>query len=225
MILGFIGFVILAIVIGLYAYSSSRQYSNVPVHILKPFVSSFSLLAAASLCWAATFFVNNQAIQTLVLVADGLLLVATGCMISVMTNGLKPLILTSISMAGSALLVVRSTLIESTAYVSDGILFFDLSRTLAVGIGLGFLLVWLPAITKVVSIQTTQPKLSSLRMPMLFLFTSTILMTSFFLSAQRPVMIVATFMSVIVLFALLLLVNSLFAKLNTTHKRKVKHGR
>lgn len=222
--LGFIGFSVLAVVVATYAYTSSHHYmTTVPMRFLQPFVMGFTLLAAAAAVWAATFFVSTDLVQVLVFVSNGLLLAATGCMLGVLFDITRPWLFLILTLLGSGVLAVRAFLLPSAAYIADGLLFFNLSQTVSTVIGLIFLVVWLPAIIKIISMVTRGPELSMYRAPVLFMFMATVLMTSFFLSAQRPIMIIVTFVSIVLLFTMLLLVNLLFVRIERPVKKNGGH--
>lgn len=218
--LGFIGFSVLAVVVATYAYTSNRHYvKTVPMRFLKPFVMGFTLLAASAAMWAATFLVNIDLVQVLIFISNGLLLAATGCMLGVLFDVTRPWLFLTLTLLVSGVLATRAFLLPSSAYIADGLLFFNLTQTVSTIIGLIFLVIWLPAIIKIITLVTHGPGLSTYRAPVLFLFMATVLMTSFFLSAQRPIMIIVTFASIVLLFTMLLLVNVLFARIEPPVKK------
>lgn len=222
--LGFIGFIFLAVIVGLYVQTSSRLYVTVPVEKRQSFVAAFGLLATTSLVWSLSFFVVPSAINLLMTIADFLLLVATGFMMNVSIDLLRRTwLIIGIVLVGATLLALRSLVFPSTAFVEGGILNFDLSTQTALGIGLIFLAVWLPACLRVIRYVTHAAALARFRFSFAYLFASVILMTSFFLTAQRPLMIILSFISINVLFFVLLLMNQFIRHLQVTKGKGVTH--
>lgn len=223
--LGLIGFLALAFVIGVYVYMCYINYTFVPIREKRLFVSAYGLLGLAALVWAATFFVAKEIVSPLVFASDIILVAATGCMLGIIFDIARPRILAPLVLAGTSILTVRAFVVPPSAYVADGLLFFNLSQAEALVFGLVFLIVWLPATIKVVHLALQSPRLLPFRNVVSFLFISVVLMTGFFLTARRPVMIIISFVSIILLFALLVGVNILLKRIDKVHgKQKVQHG-
>lgn len=223
--LGIIGFLTLAFVIGIYVNTCYANYNFVPLREKRLFVNAYGLLGLSALTWATTFFVADAAVSQLVFASDVLLVIATGCMLGIVFNAARPRVFAPLVLIGAGLITVRAFVVPSTAYVADGLLIFDLSQAEALVIGLVFLIVWLPATIKVVHLALRSPSLVQFRNLVSFLFMSVVLMTGFFLTARRPVMIVISFASIILLFATLAGVNVALKRIEKTHKKqKVQHG-
>lgn len=223
--LGIIGFLTLAAVIGVYVYTSHIQYTLVPFREKRLFVTAYGLLAIAALIWATTFVVEPQSVSALVYTADIILVMATGAMLGVLIDIGRPQIFALLTLAAAGLLAVRAFVLPSTAYVADGLLFFDLAPEESLVIGLLFLAIWLPATIKIVYLALRSQRLIPLRNVVSFIFVSTVLMTGFFLAARRPEMIVVTFTSIVILFAILVAVNMLLKRIESNSGgHRVKHG-
>lgn len=218
--LGLIGFIILSFFVFLFAYTSYFNYTLVPIREKRLFVSAFVLLGFASLLWAGTFLVNNQTVPSIVFASDILLIVASGCMLGIIFDLAKIRVFIPIVLAGTALLFLRAFIVTSPAYVADGLLFFNLSLNEAFVIGLIFITVWLPAVIKFVYLFLNTPALYLYRNIISFMFISVIMMTSLFLAARRPIMIILTMSSIIFMFALLVVFNLILKKINKTNKKK-----
>ncbi len=222
--LGIIGFFVLAVTLGLYAYTSYTNYTLVPMRDKSLLVTAYTLLALTSLVWLATLFASEAMVRELVFLSDVLLIAATACMLGILADLSKPLVLSAVAFAAAGLLTLRAYALPTQAFVGDGLLNFNLSQTEAVVIGLVFLAVWLPASVKVVQLALSTPKLEQLRGPVSFMFMATILMTSFFLTARRPLTIIASFVSITMLFMLLVTLNVYIGSLVRSHKKqKVDH--
>lgn len=223
--LGLIGFLTLAFVIGIYVYTCYANYTFVPLREKRLFVSAYGHLGLAALVWAATFFVAEETVSPLVFASDVILLAATACMLGVIFDIARPRILAPLVLAGTSILTVRAFVVPPSAYVADGLLIFNLSQVEALVFGLVFLIAWLPATIKVVHLALRSPRLLPFRNIVSFLFISVVLMTGFFLTARRPIMIIISFASIILLFALLAGVNVVLKRIDKAHgKQKVQHG-
>lgn len=223
--LGLIGFLTLAIVIGIYVYTSYINYSLVPIRERQLFVSAYGLLSLSALLWAATFFVAEQTVSQLVFASDVLLVLATGCMLAIVFNVARPQIFALLALAGAGLLTVRAFVVAPSAYIADDLLIFNLSQAESLVIGLLFLAAWLPATIKIVHLALRSPKLAPYRNLASFLFMSVVLMTGLFLTAKRPVMIIISFVSITLLFATLVGVNIVLQRIDKPRKKqRVRHG-
>lgn len=223
--LGVIGFLALALVIGIYVYTCYANYNLVPLREKRLFVSAYILLGLASLVWAATFFVNAEVVAPLVFASDVMLIVGTGCMLGVVFDIARPRVFAPLVVTGASILTIRAFVMPPSAYVADGLLFFNLSQVEALAFGLVFLSAWLPATIKIIHLALQSPRLLPFRNVVSYLFISVILMTGFFLTARRPIMIVISFASIIILFALLAGVNVALKRIEKPRKRHgVSHG-
>lgn len=223
--LGLIGFLMLAVFIGVYVYTCYANYALVSIREKRLFVNAYGLLGLSALVWAATFFVTEKSVSQLVFASDVLLVIATGCMLGVIFDITRPRVFAPLVLAGSALLTVRAFIVPPTAYVADDLLIFNLSQAEALVIGLTFLAAWLPATIKVVHLALNSSRLAPFRNIVSFLFMSVVLMTGFFLTARRPVMIVISFVSIILLFTVLVGLNFALKRIDKVHgKQKVHRG-
>ena len=223
--LGMIGFLTLACVVSAYAYTCHVNYTLVPLRERRLFTAAYGLLGLTAVVWATTFLVVEGAVPALVFTSDIMLVVATACILGVVLDIAKPTVYMPLILVGSGLLTARAFAFPPTAYVADGLLFFNLSQLQALVIGLIFLIAWLPATIKVAYLALRSPRLLPFRNLVSFLFTSVVLMTGFFLAARRPIMIVVTFVSIILLFAILTGVNIALDRIDKAHgKQKVQHG-
>lgn len=223
--LGMIGFLTLACVVGAYVYTCHVNYTLVPPRERRLFTAAYGLLGLAAVIWSTTFLVPEGAVSALVFASDIVLIVASGCILGVVLDITKLQILIPVTLAGASLLTVRAFVFPPTAYVADGLLIFNLSQAQALVVGLIFLIAWLPATIKVVYLALRSPSLLPFRNVVSFLFISVVLMTGFFLTARRPVMIIISFASIILLFAILVGTNIVLKRIDKAHgKQKVHHG-
>lgn len=223
--LGMIGFLALALVVSIYVYTCYANYMLVPLQEKRLFVSAYGLLGLAALVWATTFFVSEEVVSQLVFMSDAILIAATGCMLGIIFDITRPRILVPLVLAGAGILMVRAFVVPPTAYVADGLLIFNLSQMEALVFGLVFLIAWLPATIKFVHLALRSPRLLPFRNVVSFLFISVVLMTGFFLTARRPIMIIISFASIILLFAILVGTNAVLKRIDEVHgKQKVSRG-
>lgn len=223
--LGMIGFLALALVVSIYVYTCYANYTLVPLREKRLFVSAYGLLGLAALVWATTFLVAEEAVSPLVFASDAILVAATGCMLGIIFNIARPRILLPLVLAGAGILTVRAFVVPPTAYVADDLLIFNLSQTEALMFGLVFLIAWLPATIKIVHLALRSPRLLPFRGVVSFLFISVVLMTGFFLTARRPIMIIISFASIILLFAILVGTNVVLKRIDKVHgKQRVQRG-
>lgn len=218
--LGIIGFLALGILAILYAYTFSINFKLVPVREKRLFASAFGLLGMCAFIWMGTFFVNESFVNELVYLTDVLLVIATGCMLAIFVDISRPIIFTLVTTLGATLLALRAYAVPSEAYISNGILNFNLPREVAFGFGLLFLIIWLPANIKIVEMALRNSTLRIYKNSVHVLFISNVLMACLFLSAQREIMIIITFVSITVLFLLLSISNILIGKIDSKSLKK-----
>ena len=222
--LGAVGFLVLTAVIGAYAYTSSINYQLVPLRERRLFVGAYSILALAALVWLGTFFASEAVISELVFMTDIMLVAATVCILGVILDIAKPLVLAVITLAGASLLTLRAFVVPPKAFIGDGLLNFNLTQIESLIIGLVFLAIWLPATVKVVYLAFNTPRLLPFRGLVSFVFIATVLMTSFFLSARRPAVIIISFVSIVLFFATLTCINIALVRTAQAPKKKVSRG-
>lgn len=222
--LGLIGFISLAMVIGAYVYTSYTNYELVPLREKRLFAGAYGLLGLSAIIWASTFLLPENAVSPLVFASDAMLVTATGCMLGIIFDIARPRIFAPFVLAGAGILTLRAFVVPPSAYVADGLLIFNLSQAEALVFGLVFLAAWLPATIKIVHLALHSSRLLPLRNVMSFVFISVVLMTGFFLTARRPIMIIVSFVSIIMLFALLTGFNVMLKRLHGSEAKQVRHG-
>jgi len=217
-----IGFLVLAVILGIYAWTSALSYTIVPARERLLFASAYGMLSITTVVWAAAALSVDDATTGLVFMSDIMLTVATGCMLAVLfAQLLKPLYFGLMTLTGAGVLALRAFVVPPSAYTDGGLLHFNLAQTEALLIGGVFLIVWLPATLKVINLALQTKYGLAFRGPVSYIAISVVLMTSYFLAARRPIMIILSFIGIAILFAILAGINILIArKLVPARKRR-----
>jgi hypothetical protein len=225
--LGVIGFVTLAIIIAIfctvvwYTYRADQQ----ALDRTRSFVLGFSLLAVSCVVWAGAVLATTHT-PAFVFLTDALLLLATGFMLrSFVDLNRMPWLTLILSTAGAMILTVRAFIVPSAAYIEEGLLHFSLTQQQALIIGLPFLLVWLPAGAAYFTKALEGAQYASLRQITIFAYCATVLVTCYFLASTRPIVIIATFVSIGVLFVAMTISVQTHSVLQRQPKERTRHGK
>lgn len=223
--LGAIGFLIAALVIAGYAVSSSLVYTLAPPRQRYSFALAYTLLAIAMLFWmVAVASGGGSSLPGFILASDVVLIGATLAMINVKYDLLAQWWLLALLIAGAALLTaLRAYIYPPTAFVSDGLLYFNLPPVVLAVFLTTFTLIWLPASAQVVRQVMSLDGLRWLQNLTAHVFTAIIIVTGLFLSARRPVMVILLFIVLVSMFAGLLAFN-LWLQREYRHIKEAQHG-
>lgn len=206
--LGVIGFGLAAIVIFTFAWTSLRVYTSVSPYRRQAFAVAFCLLAAAMALWALAVAANDPLVTArMMLAADSLVIAGTAAMIMVVIGRTSLAAIALIGLIGALLLSYRVYVEPSTAYVQQGLLFFNLegnSRLVVVGI---FALVWLPIAMYFAGQAARDPLLAKRRLSFQLYFVALVAVFGIFVKARRPAAIIGLFVIIIVLFLAAILFN------------------
>jgi len=218
---GKVGFILGALFIASFAITATRAYSTVPTRKLQLFSSAFGLLAMAMLVWAFAIICNNPAsTKELILASDSLLIFATGCMIQLLLNRSEVWLTALLGLAGSLLLGLRAYDYVPTAFVHDGLLYFNLSTSVRAIIIGAFLLFWLPAVVTVASYAAKDKSLPGIQNILSVSFMALIVVTALFVAARRSYIIISLFAIIAALFLAMTLVNIIILKLHKSFGAK-----
>ncbi|MCA9325759.1 hypothetical protein KDA23_06925 [Candidatus Saccharibacteria bacterium] len=225
--LGAIGFIVAAIAILGFVWSCQKAYVQVDPFRLWAFCFAFTLMAVSMLLWAMITIVADPVVtQNFMLATDVLLLLGTAAMIMVATG--RPTMLQATLLAGVVALTVsyRAYLQPPTAYVQDGLLFFNLlgaSRLVIVGI---FAFIWLPVAMYFASqIAQSNPIMRTRTWTFQIYFVALAAVFGMFAKAQRSAAIIALFIIMIALFGLLALFNVTLTKMQPIKRGKTHAAR
>lgn len=218
---GIIGFIIGALCIASFSVTAARTYITVPPRKLQLFTSAFGLLAAAMLVWAFTIIFNSpQSTKELILASDTLLVLATGCMILLLFSRTEVWLTALLGLAGSLLIGLRAFAYTPTAFVHNGLLYFNLSSSVRAVIVGSFLLFWLPAVVTVASYTAKDKSLPGIQNILSISFMALIVVTALFVAAHRSIAIIGLFVIIAALFLAMTVVNVIILKLHKTFGAK-----
>lgn len=218
--LGFFILLVLAASIAIYASTSYAKYTLVPNREKRLYVSAYGLLGISAFIWATTFFVPENTVPQLVFASDILILAGTVCMIGIFLNLTRPQFILPITLVVASIITLRAYTSPSTAYIKENLLIFNLTYEVSLIIGLVFLLIWLPATIKIIHLALSSSALAPYRSLVSFLFMSVVLMTSYSLMAVRPLMVIASFVSMIIFFMILTSLNLTISRLDKAQTNK-----
>lgn len=216
-----LGFTTLAVLIALYAYTSGRLFSSLATKGASSFVAAFYCLSSAVFIWLIAAVVGNNT-GLFVFAADILLLIASGLMLSIVVDFKRdPWLMPLVGLFAALFLTARAYIEPSTAYIDNGLLHFDLSPVAALIVGSVLLVCWLPA-----GYVTLKSVMNTVGNSVFFLYTSTVLMTCFFIASTKPATIITSFLGIIFMFLFLIIVNAIVMRIlqKTTKHTGVKHA-
>lgn len=179
------------------------------------FTLAFSLLALCMLVWLTVVVINDARVtKELILASDALLLMGSACMILIFVKHYESYIAPLLALLGSVLLGIRAVSRPPTAYVHDGLLYFNLNTSMKALIVGGFLLFWLPGVMNVASYISQDISLRGGQNLVPMLFTFTILSTALFVSARRSWVIIVLFVVITILFGVMAAINVTISKIH-----------
>ncbi len=223
--IGVLGFLLAAVVIAAFVWSSQRTYTMVDPFRLKAFNIAFALLALAMAVWGLVVALDDATMtRNLMLMSDVLLLVSTACMVIVVVRKFSTLFLTSLAGVVSGLVAYRAYSMPSTAYVSDGLLYFNLqgsSRLFIVGL---FAFVWLPAAMIIAGQIANIRILANRRLVLQAYFILLVALLAMFSKARRSEAIIALFGAIVLVFVILLVFNLSLTKAQAAQTAKRSKG-
>ncbi|RYX79005.1 hypothetical protein EON76_04835 [bacterium] len=219
-----IGFLLLAVAVGAYAYTSAHSYHLVPSRHRQLFTSAYSILSLTAIVWLIALAAPASATSGLVFMSDVMLIAATVCILGTVLDLARPFLLSVITVIAAGILTFRAFVAPPNAYVSEGLLNFNLTQIESLVIGLIFLAVWLPATVKVVYAAFNTPHMLPLRGLIAFACIGTVLMTSFFISARRPIITIISLFSIVLFFGVLTAINFMLQRNAHVEKKEVNHG-
>jgi len=224
--LGFIGFIVAAVAIGAFAVTAYDAYGELDSGRRNAFSAAFYLLSMAMLVWAGVSVGNDVRVtRTLMLASDVIVAVATGYMAYILlADRWQPWFAGPFAVIGAGLIALRAYVYVPQAFVSDGLLYFNLAPgPQAVIVGL-FALVWLPAEVVVARRALSPQRLPGLQHGVVAVFLSLVITLAFLLSTQRASGITSSFVAIIVLFLAAVAMNVFIACVGNNTKRSAPHA-
>jgi hypothetical protein len=214
--LAVIGFVSAALCVAAFAATASRAFIGVEPRLLTAFATAFYLLATDMLLWAGAAVIGIPiGTEPLIFASDIVLALATGYMTYVLfAEGWNGLTVSLVALAAAVLLAMRAFLYPPQAQVQDGLLYFNLQPQVRFVVLGALMLVWLPAVIKLARQASNDRALPGLQNGFVSIFLSLVLVTAFFLTTRQSAMVIASFVSIVVLFAAATTVNLLVINLH-----------
>lgn len=223
--LGAIGFSVAAVAITAFAVSCQKTYHHVDRFRLGAFVSAFCLLAAAMVLWAIIAANNDPSMTAqLMVAADVLVLVASAAMVLVAVGRLVPLIIIPLGLIVALAVSYRVFNEPSTAYVQNGLLFFDLQDTMRLFVVGIFAFVWLPVAMYFAALVAHDPLLAKQRLTFQLYFVALVAVFGVFAKARREGAIIGLFAVMTALFIIMTVFNVVLARAHARLGKGVRHA-
>lgn len=217
--LGIIGFLIGALVIASFAITSQDAYATVEPRRLKLFGFAFGSLALTMLLWAGVVAMgSDNPINTreMLVAGDVILLAGTSALVAGMFRRTSILVMLCLAAVAALAVMVRSFQYPPAGFVLDGLLHFNLTGDIRLAFTGIFLLIWLPAMIQVAREAVQDRAFIGLEKALPASFMVLIFVTTLFLSARRPAVIIGLFVAIIVTFLAMTLVNLIAIHLHGT---------
>lgn len=208
--LAFIGFGITGIFFWIYSYTFYSLLAK-KIVLLKNFAYAYFSLSLAFLVWGIATLVGNQNILNLsVIIGNIFLLVATLFLLKIKlheSRSLKDIGLKMGIVISLILLLLRIVYFPPKPILSDGILIFNTDLPVAFILGLIILLIWLPTNIKVAKIVTEKLKIQEVSFIYSSIYIMATIATLIFISARTIPVIILSFTSIAICFAMLIVSN------------------
>lgn len=212
--IGLIGFIIAAAAITSFVWSNQKVYTTVEPTRLKLFNVAFGLIAIAMLFWATIVAANDAAItQRFMVASDCLIGLGSLCMFLVIFRQFSALVLSLLGGVLAVFVSYRAYVQVPTAYVHNGLLYFNLqgsSRLLIIGL---FAIIWLPAMMLVANDVANHPAFHGKRLSLQMYFVFLVALLALFAKARRPGAIIGLFAMIVLVFVVLTVLNLTLAKI------------
>jgi hypothetical protein len=205
-----LGFISAAVLFGIFSWTFKSIVIKKTGLKLDQFAYAFGFVGAAFLVWGlACAFGSVTAIQKSVIVGDELLLAATVLLIDLAfrSNRYRSAIVVGSSIGALGLIWLRTMHYFPQASLSGGILYFNTQRPVELLLSALIVLVWLPICLVVagqVASRVTIDKISTL---FATAYVAVLFIALIFIEAKRRSVIIATFLGLLICFALLLSTN------------------
>lgn len=232
--LGFIGFLIAAIIIGWFAVSFYRSFAELAFRQRTYFTVAFMLLGVALLVWGmAPLLDDAESTAMIVFIGDVLLLIGTGFLLEAQFSRFSLLSVIVMSLAGSALIGARAFIFEPAATVQNGILHFNLEGEPRIMLLALLAFIWVPLGTRITQLAVQSKGLVQFGGVIALAFIISLVCAAVFIGARQEVMIIASFTALAFSFLILsfipLLINRyslVIADQKRNHHRKGgRHGK
>ena len=221
-----VGFVVASIAIAVFAYSFARVFPESKTNYGRAFVVGFVFLSVAMLvCGIGTFSTTPLQLQVAVFIADALLIFATCCAAYAWHPTSHQGVAVGVGVLIAAMLAARAFVEPPTAYLGDGILYFNtegVSRMVLLGT---IALIWLPAVLAVISRIVAPLQLGLTGTLLKYNYALLVMMTVVFFAARQSRVIVISFAAMIALFFMMAGINYYIGHLRAANRRRVHHAK
>lgn len=221
--LAVIGFTLTGLIVLAFAATFDRYIIQPHKLGIWQFSAAYYCLACALLLWGMASSVNDpRFLQFSVMAGNGLLLMATGLLASLVIprKYLQDLAVIG-SLIGALLLSARAIYFLPEPAMRDGILLFNTQVPVQIAISAAFALIWLPVNVRIAEMVTSVAKQPSMQQLYVSLYVAATITALLFLSARRFIVIVLSFAMIGLLFLLLTASNYV---VHRTRRAQGKHG-
>jgi hypothetical protein len=229
-VLGFIGFIIAALLVGSFAVSFYKYFPSLRQHSRYSFTAAFALLATSLAVWGVAPLLNNaSATPAIVFAGDALLLLGTGYLLSAQFKA-STLWMLLPALIGAVILTLRGFVLEPGAAVQDGILHFNLEGEARIVLIAILAFVWMPLGTRITQHAVISKGLPQFKGLIAIVFITSLVFAATFIAARKTEIIIATFAALAFTFLLLAVLPFAIDKVakrlvHTAHPKLTKKGR
>lgn len=201
---GFIGFTLAAIIVGLFALSFYRTFQAFPERQRQLFSGAFLLLASALFVWGFAPLLNIESlVNPLVFAGDALLVVGTCFLISAQSRTPHLWLTIILALAGTALVTARVYVAAPTASVSGGLLHFELEGAARYAVLALLAFIWMPFGARITQAAVKSRGLPQFSGIIAFVYAVSLICAAVFVGARQNSMIVMTFVALCLTFLIL----------------------
>jgi len=225
--LGFIGFLIAAVIISFFAVSFYTSFKDLNLRQRQLFTAAFLLLGLALLTWGVAPLVNMPEVTSPLVFAGDVLLVAGTCFLVAAQSRIPRVWLTVVLATFAAVvLTARAYYFEPTAFVENGLLHFNLEgapRYLVVAM-LAF--VWMPLGARITQLAVRSKGVPQFSGVVALVYVTSLLSAAMFIGARQQAAIIGTFAVLCFTFLILAIIPLLITKYTRiTRKGKAHAGK
>ncbi len=218
--LAFIGFFITGAVFAIYAYTFySLAEKKLPV-FLKNYAFAYFALALAFLIWAFAALNNNFLVNS-VIIGNILLLLGSIFLLNVLFNNNKNIRILSIVVGiilSLAFIWMRLNYYQPTPFMSDGVLIFNTQKIISIILSSIFVFIWLPANLVAAKKVTANIPIQGMSFAYSFIYGISTIAAIFFIAFKTVPMVITSFVTLGICFAMLIYSNYVASKLLPNQK-------
>ena len=221
--LGFIGFLIAAGIIGCFAVTFYRSFHELGFRQRTYFTVAFLLLAIALLVWGiAPLTGNSPSVPMIVFMGDVLLLIGSAFLLEAQFRKFSIVSVVAVALAGAAILGARAFIFEPAATVQGGILHFNLEGEPRILILALLACIWMPLGTRITQLAVRAKGLPEFRGVIAVAFIVSLVCAAAFIGTRQTTMIIASFAALSFSFLILAFIPPLISRYGTLIAQQTK---